>query len=65
MQAVAAQFTAGDQRGFRWLGVDQALRVRRVEPEGAGERPTDAARREGAKGPAVDTTRPMGARHVA
>jgi len=33
MRAVEAQFTAGDQRSFRWLGVDQALRVRRVEPE--------------------------------
>ena len=32
MQVVQAHFTAGDQRGFRWLGVDQALRVRRVEP---------------------------------
>jgi len=30
MQAVEAQFTASDQRSFRWLGVDQALRVRRV-----------------------------------
>jgi deazaflavin-dependent oxidoreductase (nitroreductase family) len=65
MRAVATRFTAGDQRGFRWLAVDQALRVRRVEPEGAGERFTDAARGERAKGPAVDTTRSMGARHVA
>jgi deazaflavin-dependent oxidoreductase (nitroreductase family) len=32
MQAAAAQFGAGDQRGFRMLGVDKALRVRRVEP---------------------------------
>ena len=32
MQAVEAQFTAGDQRGFRRFAVDQALRVRRVEP---------------------------------
>ncbi len=64
MQAVEARFTAGDQRGFRWLDVDQALRVRRVEPEGAGERFTDAARGEGAKGPSVDTTRSMGAQHV-
>jgi deazaflavin-dependent oxidoreductase (nitroreductase family) len=30
MQAVAAQFPAGDRRGFRWLAVDQALRVRCV-----------------------------------
>jgi deazaflavin-dependent oxidoreductase (nitroreductase family) len=47
MKAVAARFTTGDQQGFRRLAVDQALRVRRVEPEGAGERFTDAARGEG------------------
>lgn len=28
MEAVAARFTAGDQRGFRWYAIDQALRVR-------------------------------------
>ncbi len=49
MPAVEAQFTAGDRRSFRWFAVDQALRVRRAEPEGAGERFTDAARGEGAK----------------
>lgn len=38
MRSVESQFTAGDQRGFRWFAVKQALRVRRVEPEGAGER---------------------------
>jgi deazaflavin-dependent oxidoreductase (nitroreductase family) len=66
MQAVASRFPAGDQRGFRWLDVDQVLRVRRVEPEGAGEHFTDAVRDEGAKIPhAVETTRSMGARHVA
>jgi deazaflavin-dependent oxidoreductase (nitroreductase family) len=43
MQAVAARFTGGDQQGFRLLGVDQALRVRRVEPEWDGERIADAA----------------------
>lgn len=64
MKAVQTQFTASDQRGFRWLDVDQALRVRRVEPEGAGERFTGAARGEGATGPSVDTTRSMGAQHV-
>jgi len=42
MHAVEAQFTPGDQRSFRWLAVDQALRVRRVEPGGAGERVADA-----------------------
>ncbi len=47
MQAVAARFTAGDQRSFRWLAVDQALRVRRVEPEGARERVANAPRSEG------------------
>jgi len=64
MQVAQAHFTAGDQRSFRWYGTDQALRVRRAEPEGAGERFTDAARSEGAQRPAVDTTRSMGARHV-
>ena len=34
-QTVEAQFTAGDQRGFRRFAVDQALRVRRADPEGA------------------------------
>ena len=65
MQAVAARFTTGDQQGFRLLHVDQALRVRRVEPEGAAERFSDAAPGRGADGPAVDTTRSTEARHVA
>ena len=43
MQAVEARFTASNQRIHRWFGVDQALRVRRVEPEGAGERFTDVS----------------------
>jgi deazaflavin-dependent oxidoreductase (nitroreductase family) len=65
MQTVAARFAGGDQQGFRLLAVDQALRVRRVEPEGAGERSTDAARGEGAMGPSVQTTGSIGARNVA
>jgi hypothetical protein len=65
MQAVAARFTGGDQQGFRLLRVDQALRVRRLEPEGGGKRFTDAARGEGAVDLSADTTRPMGAQHVA
>lgn len=64
MRAVAARFTAGDQRSFRWFAVDQALRVRRVEPEGAGERFTDAARGGGATGPCVAPTRSMGSQPV-
>lgn len=43
MRTVAAQFTTGDQRGFRWLAVDRALRVRRAQPDVAGERLTAAA----------------------
>lgn len=43
MRAVEAQFAAGDQRGFRWLAVDEALRVRRVEFGGVGERVAGAA----------------------
>jgi len=64
MQAVAARFTSGDQQGFRRFAVDQALRVRRVELEGAGARVTDAARGEGAVGPSVEATRSMEAQHV-
>jgi len=64
MQTVETHFTAGDQRGFRRFAVDQALRVRRVEPEGAGARVTDAARGEGAVGPSVEATRSMEAQHV-
>jgi deazaflavin-dependent oxidoreductase (nitroreductase family) len=30
MRAVEVRFTAGDQRSFRWLAVDRALRIRRV-----------------------------------
>jgi hypothetical protein len=65
MQTVASHFTAGDQRGFRRFAVDQALRVRRVEPAEAGDRVTDVSPGEGARGPAVDTARSMEARHVA
>jgi deazaflavin-dependent oxidoreductase (nitroreductase family) len=32
MRTVAAQFGPGDQRGFRFLGVDQALRLHRMGP---------------------------------
>jgi deazaflavin-dependent oxidoreductase (nitroreductase family) len=64
MRAVAARFTAGDQRGFRWLAVDQALRVRRVGPARAGERATDAPRGEGATWQSGATTRSMEAGHV-
>ena len=60
MRAVAAQFTAGDQRGFGWLGVDQALRVRRVQKEGARERFADAPPGEAASGPIVVTSTPAG-----
>lgn len=35
MQTVAAQFPASDQRGFRFLGVDQALRLHGVGPADA------------------------------
>ena len=64
MKVVAARFTAGDQQGFRRLAVDQALRVRRVEPEGTGAPFIDAARGEGVVGPSVEATRSMGAQHV-
>jgi deazaflavin-dependent oxidoreductase (nitroreductase family) len=65
MQTVETHFTAGDQKGFRRFAVDQALRVRRVEPREAGMQATEAPRGEDAGRPAVDATRSMGARHVA
>jgi deazaflavin-dependent oxidoreductase (nitroreductase family) len=65
MQTVAARFTAGDQQGFRRLAVDQALRVRSVEPEGAGARFADAARGELLRSPEAEATWSMEARHVA
>jgi deazaflavin-dependent oxidoreductase (nitroreductase family) len=65
MQAVRARFTAGDQQGFRVLRVDQALRLRRVEPERVAERPGDPAPGGGAEGPAVLTTRSTEVQHVA
>lgn len=37
MASVADRFPASDQRGFRLLGVDQCLRLRRVRPEGADQ----------------------------
>lgn len=65
MPEVAARFTSGDQQGFRLLHVDQALRVRRAEPEGAAERFSDAPRNDGPMGPSADQFRTMEARHVA
>jgi deazaflavin-dependent oxidoreductase (nitroreductase family) len=65
MAAVEARFTAGDRRSFRRYAVDQALRVRRAEPERAQEWFTDATRGEAAGGLAVDPARPMGVRRVA
>jgi len=43
MRAVGSQFAPGDQQGFRLLRVNEALRVRRVQPAGAGVRLSDAA----------------------
>ncbi len=64
MQGVAARFAASDQRGFRLLGVDQCLRVRRVGPEGTGARATEAPRHEGATGASVVATWSVEAPHV-
>jgi deazaflavin-dependent oxidoreductase (nitroreductase family) len=47
MPAVIDHFPTGDQRGFRWLGVDQALRVRRAAPERAGDGAAAATHIEG------------------
>jgi deazaflavin-dependent oxidoreductase (nitroreductase family) len=64
MQAVVAKFTGGDQQGFRLLRVDQALRVRRLEPVEAGAQVTDAPSGEGARIPVADGTRSMEAQRV-
>jgi deazaflavin-dependent oxidoreductase (nitroreductase family) len=65
MREVETHFTAGDQRGFRRFAVDQALRVRRVEPGEARLQAPEAPESEGPRGSAVNATRSMGARHVA
>jgi deazaflavin-dependent oxidoreductase (nitroreductase family) len=60
MQAVKAHFAAGDQRGFRWLGTDQALRVRRVQEERTGQPSRLVEGRFGAAiGPDPGTPRPV------
>jgi deazaflavin-dependent oxidoreductase (nitroreductase family) len=65
MKAVAARFTASDQQGFRRLAVDQALRVRQVEPEEAGAQAGVSPSDEGARIPSAHATRSMEAQHVA
>jgi deazaflavin-dependent oxidoreductase (nitroreductase family) len=65
MQLALEHFPASDRRFFRWFGTDQALRVRRIELGAAGERVASAPRVDGAGGPAVDTARTTGYRHVA
>jgi deazaflavin-dependent oxidoreductase (nitroreductase family) len=65
MRAVAAEFTTGDQRGFRLLAVDQALRVRRAQPAVAGQRLTATRQFRDANARSVDATRSIEARHIA
>jgi UDP-3-O-acyl-N-acetylglucosamine deacetylase len=43
MEAAAAQFPPRDQRSFRLLDVNQALRVRRVQPPETQEEITEPA----------------------
>ncbi len=59
IQAVADRFTSSDQQGFRVLRVAHALRVREVEPEGAGVQPADAPSGSGARSASPGTTPPM------
>ena len=61
MSAVQGHFALGDQRGFRWLGVDQALRVRRVEPGRDAERSAHAVPGDPAAGAARVAPGPSGA----
>lgn len=65
MHSVEARFKAGDRRGFRWLAIDEALRVHRVEPGAVGERAADALDFGATGAPAADDLGPMGARHGA
>ena len=65
MQVAQAHFPAADRRGFRWLATDQVLRVRRVQPGGAGERAAGAPRADAGSGSAVDASRAIEAQHVA
>jgi hypothetical protein len=64
MRAVVAHFTPGDRRSFRVFGTDQALRIRRVDPDRAGDPPASPAR-GGAIGATVGSTQSIGAGHVA
>jgi deazaflavin-dependent oxidoreductase (nitroreductase family) len=50
MEAVADRFTTSDQRGFRVLGVDQALRVRAVVQDVAGDASLAAVHTDGTAG---------------
>ena len=42
VDTAAESFSAGDRRSFRLFGIDQCLRVRRVEPGHAAEQLTDS-----------------------
>lgn len=65
MHRVSDRFTPGDQRGFRWLGVDQVLQVRRAELARPGETATAATRGDGATTHVADAGTPVGARQTA
>jgi deazaflavin-dependent oxidoreductase (nitroreductase family) len=65
MHAVAARFTSSDQQGFRMLGVDQVLRVRRVAPGSAGAGVVESPSDEDARIPSAHTTRSIEVQHVA
>ena len=41
IEAAATHFAPKEQRNLRLFGVDQCVRVRRVEPEEATEQPSD------------------------
>ena len=65
MQDVQVHFTASDQRLFRLYATDQVLLFRRVESERAGAWSAEATRDADIEHPAVDSTRSLGAPHVA
>ncbi len=55
LEEVADRFSPSDQRSHRMFRVDQCLRVRRVETEGAGVRAGGASRDDGGLGIPVGT----------
>jgi deazaflavin-dependent oxidoreductase (nitroreductase family) len=65
MREAAAHFSPGDRRGFHWIGTNEALRVRKAAPEGAGEAVTGTTRPDGASAHVPQAGRPVETRQTA